>query len=75
MENQEFIQIIAEAIEIDANKIKLTDRFREYEEWDSMVLLSVIAALDEHYGVIIETSVFRELQTIEDILIYIKKGQ
>jgi acyl carrier protein len=75
MENQEFIQIIAEAIEIDSTKIELTDKFREFEEWDSMVLLSIIAALDEHYGVIIETSFFKELQTIQDILDYVEKNK
>ncbi len=50
--------------------MKLQDEFRNYDEWDSLAFLSIIAALDEHYGIVIDTSVFRELITLEDIFLY-----
>jgi acyl carrier protein len=68
----EFIEIIAEAIDRDVNAVELQDEFRNYDEWDSIAFLSIIAALDEHYGVVIDTAVFKEFKTLEDILNYCK---
>jgi acyl carrier protein len=68
--SKEFIEIIAEAIEVEANNIKITEDFRAYEEWDSLAMLCVIAALDENYGVVIDTAIFKEFKTLEDIYDY-----
>jgi len=68
--SQSFIEIIAEAIEMEANSMSLQDEFRNYNEWDSLAFLSIIAALDEHYGVVIDTAVFKEFKTLEDIYLH-----
>jgi acyl carrier protein len=68
----EFIKMIAEAIDRDLNTVNLQDEFRDYNEWDSIAFLSIIAALDEHYGVVIDTVVFKEFKTLYDILNYCK---
>jgi acyl carrier protein len=68
----EFIEIIAKAIDRDVNAVELQDEFRNYDEWDSIAFLSIIAALDERYGVVIDTAVFKEFKTLEDILNYCK---
>jgi acyl carrier protein len=65
-----FIEVIAKAIDRDTSSMKLQDEFRNYDEWDSLAFLSIIAALDEHYGIVIDTSVFRELITLEDIFLH-----
>lgn len=70
--NKVFIEIIAEAIDRDVNAVKPQDEFRNYDEWDSIAFLSVIAALDENYGVVIDTAIFKEFKTLEDILKYIQ---
>jgi len=44
------------------------DLFREYEEWDSMGQLSLIAMIDEEYDVVIEGKRFQEIQTIEQLI-------
>jgi acyl carrier protein len=71
--SQSFIEIIAEAIEMEAGSLSLQDEFRNYEEWDSIAFLSIIAALDENYGVVIDTTVFKEFKTLEDIYSYCEK--
>jgi acyl carrier protein len=65
-----FIEVIAKAIDRDTSSMKLQDEFRNYDEWDSLAFLSIIAALDEYYGIVIDTSVFRELITLEDIYLH-----
>jgi acyl carrier protein len=69
----QFIEIIAEAIEMEASKMKMQDSFRDYVEWDSLAFLSIIAALDEHYGVVIDSAVFKEFKTLEDIYHHCEK--
>ena len=58
-----FIEAFKEALERE-DEINLTDEFRTYPEWDSLAYLSVIAMLDEEYGVIIELEDFRKQLTV-----------
>ena len=64
----EFIVAFADAIERDKDLIKFEDRFREYEEWDSIALLSVVAMLDDNYSVNIPREIFEKLETIQELI-------
>lgn len=64
---QEFIQAFKEAIEREGN-INLEDAFRNYEEWGSLAYLSVLAMIDENYGVQIELDDFKKLVTVRDLM-------
>lgn len=57
-----------EAMDNDDLDINLTDNFRDYEDWDSLAYLSMIAALDEEFGVEIENEEFEKLETVQDLL-------
>lgn len=61
---KEFLEKLKEVIEIEDREIMLADEFRTYDEWDSLTYLSVIAMLDEEYGVEIETEDFKKLRTV-----------
>lgn len=74
MEN-EFLEKFKEALEIEDRDLNLSDKFREYEEWDSLAFLSVIAMIDEEYDVLIEGKDFKKLQTIGDVWNAIKERQ
>jgi len=63
-----FISLLADILEMDVNEIKLEDKFREYENWDSLSYLSVIAMIDEEFDVQIETNIFKTLISVEDLL-------
>lgn len=65
---EKFIESIKEALEIEDHEVNLGDHFRDYEEWDSLNRLSLIAMLDDEYGVQIETAEFEQLETVEDLL-------
>ena len=61
-----------EAMDNDDLEIGLTDTFRDYEDWDSLAYLSMIAALDEEFGVEIENEEFEKLETVKDLLDAVK---
>ena len=74
MEN-EFLTLLAEALEINDRELLLTDEFRNYPEWDSLALLSVIAMIDDEYEVIIDGNDFAKLRTNADLVEAIKSQQ
>lgn len=61
-----FIELFAEAIERE-EQINMEDEFRNYEEWSSIAYLSVIAMMDEEYGVQIEEAEFNQLKMVQDL--------
>ena len=61
-----------EAMDNDDLEIELTDTFRDYDDWDSLAYLSMIAALDEEFGVEIENEEFEQLETVKDLLDAVK---
>lgn len=62
-----FIDGLREALELEDKDIKMSDTFRNYDEWNSLGQLSLIAMLDENFDVTIEEEVFNKLLTVEDL--------
>ena len=69
-----FISLLANVLGMDVNEIKLQDKFREYENWDSLSYLSVIAMMDEEFDIQIETKDFKCLISVEDLINTVKKA-
>ena len=68
MELQKFTQHFAEQFEnTDLSEFSGKTIFRDIEEWDSFIALSVIAMVDEEYHVKICGEDIRSSTTIEDI--------
>jgi acyl carrier protein len=65
---EKFINSLKETLEIQNREINLSDNFRNYKEWDSLAQLSLIAMLDDEYGVAIENEKFVKLITVEDLM-------
>lgn len=51
----------------DPTQITSKTNFRELEEWDSMLALSIIAMSDEEYGVQLKGDDIRNSVTVEDL--------
>ncbi len=72
---EKFVEKFKETLEIENRELSLSDEFRKYDEWDSLAYLSVIAMLDEEYGIQIEENEFKQLKTIGDLLNTVKAKQ
>lgn len=64
---QQFIEKLREALEVEDHDILMEDEFRKYAEWDSIAYLSVIAMLDEEFDTQMEEAEFKKLRTVADI--------
>lgn len=70
---QRFIDNVKETLEIDDRDIVMSDKFREYPEWDSLAYLSMLVMLDEEYNTQIEGNEFKQLFTLADLYNAINK--
>jgi acyl carrier protein len=62
-----FIATVAEALEKNVTSMTLMDRFKDYEEWDSLAVLSIMAAIDEGYGVVLSRHDMDRCDTLQDL--------
>lgn len=62
-----FIKGFKEALEIEGRDVQLSDQFRDYDEWNSLGQLSLIAMLDDNFNVTIEDDDFQKLVTVGDL--------
>ena len=68
MELQTFIENFADQFEDkEADAITGSTKFKDLEEWSSLIALSVIAMVDEEYGVAIKGDDIRNSETIQDL--------
>lgn len=70
-----FLEIIKDSMEIEGRELSLLDKFKEYDEWDSLAQLTLIAELDDHFGVTIQSEDFKKIETLKDLLEYIEKSK
>lgn len=69
----QFIEKLEDLLEMSKGSIDFKDSFKEYESWNSLALLSLMAMLDDEYNVTIPRDDFQKINTIEEMYNYIKK--
>lgn len=65
---EQIILHLKELLEIEDRDVTLNDEFKEYSEWDSLANLSLMALIDEEYGVVISSSDFKKINTVGDLI-------
>lgn len=64
---ENFLELFKETLDIEDKEVRMSDHFRTFEEWDSIANLSLIAMIDVEYDVIIENSVFKNIETLQEL--------
>lgn len=70
-----FLELIKEVFEIEDTSLDIDTFFRDLDSWDSLTHLSLIAMIDEEYGVTIEDDKFKTLMTLNDLFEEIQQRQ
>ena len=58
--------------DIDTSNFSALTDFKDNDEWNSLLALSVIAMVDEEYGVIITSDEIKQAKTIEELYMILK---
>ena len=61
---KELLEKLAEILEVD--EIDVNKKFTDYEEWDSLCGLSIIAMLDSDYGMTMKNKEILDFASIGD---------
>lgn len=73
MELNEFVEKFAEQFDdTDPSEIKADTRFRDIDEWSSLVGLSVIAMVDEECNVLLKGEDMRQANTPAELFEIVK---
>ena len=73
MELNDFIKKFASQFEeTDAHLFAAKTNYKELDEWSSLLTLSIIAMVDEEYGIIIKGEDIRNSQTIAELFELVK---
>lgn len=68
MEIKEFIQHFAEQLDdTDVNELTPETKFRDLEEWSSIIGLSIILMVDAEYGITIGADDMKQAETIGEL--------
>ena len=70
---EEFINNFAEQFdETERSEFDNNTTFKDLDEWDSMIALSIIAMMDEEYEITINGDDIKKASTIEDLYKLVK---
>ena len=76
MDIKRFIENFADLFdETDPTTISAATKFKELEEWSSLVALSVIAMVDEEYDVTLKGAEMKAANTIAELFEIVKSKQ
>ena len=69
---EKFLEVIKEALDVESVEIELTDKLADFDAWDSMARLSLIALLDEHFEVEVTDAEFDNTETVQALFELVK---
>jgi acyl carrier protein len=68
MDKEEFLKSFAKQFEqTDPSLITIDSDFKQLEEWDSLIALSIIALADEEYGITLTGDDIRNSKTVGEL--------
>lgn len=71
---EEFVALFAEQFDdTDVNEFKAETRFRDIDEWSSIIGLSIIAMVDEEFEVALKADDMKKATTIRDLYDIVKE--
>lgn len=68
MTKQEKLEHIADIMDLELAELNEDSVLADFEEWDSVAILSFIALMDEHFGKAMKGAEVRSLVTVIDLL-------
>ncbi|MFL6538869.1 MAG: acyl carrier protein [Chthoniobacterales bacterium] len=72
MKRDEFLETLAVALELD--RTQLNDQYRlAYASWDSLLVMSTVAAVDQHFDIILEPEELYECASVKALFDLLKR--
>ena len=73
MDTNEVIALIENCMDFEESTLRLDDVRSEFEEWDSLTALSIIASVDEKFHKHLTGEELKKVKTVSDLVKLISK--
>lgn len=70
MNKEQFLIDLAEILEEE--EVNANDVLNDFDAWDSLSILSIIAYAQEHYKMQLKNNEIRDLETVADLISFIE---
>lgn len=70
---EKLIEVFKEALELEEEDVSFDDSIEDFDNWDSLSKLSLIAILDEYFEVQVSNAEFKEIETVQELYNLINK--
>lgn len=72
----EFLQAVADSIDgVEVEELSLSMNLKDVPNWDSLARLSVVAELEDRFGVTLGLGDLAKCGTLEELRSFVEKGQ
>ena len=72
---KDFIHLFVDQFDDAPDSVDVDTVFKDLDDWDSLVALSVISMIDESYGVTVTGDDIRNASTIQDLIDLVQTRQ
>lgn len=73
MSSDEVIALIENCMDFEESTLKMEDILVDFEEWDSLTVLSIIASVDEKFHKHLTGDDLKKVKTVSDLVKLINK--
>lgn len=73
MKEQEMIVELEEIMDLDAGTLSVDSVLADFEEWDSLSALSLIAMAKQKCGIVLTAENIQQFQTVQDIFDFLNR--
>lgn len=72
MTTEEKIAMLEDVMDLDEGELTLDSVLSDFEEWDSLSKLSLIAMAKQEFCLVLETNIIKDFVTVKDICDYLE---
>lgn len=63
----EFLEFVAEVMDVDVSELSKETTYKEYSKWDSLMMMNLVMELEEEYDTSISLDEIGKVHTLEDL--------
>lgn len=64
---EKFLEFVADIMETEPDDISMETRYKEYEKWDSLMMMNLIMEIEDEYSVSIPLETAGNIKTLKDL--------